>query len=165
MIDANALATRYLFVCNEKLGWNAVVDADGDLQFEVDRMVTYLQIDGSDPAYTRMRTGVRIGSYLVEQAGLTWNDPAVVARLERIATKVSRAMKCTKVAILPEQQAVSYSVEMLVASPDCMPDRGHLVGVLPRARRMLSATMREFSEELTLLLIESVTDATKSSDS
>ena len=153
------LANRYLTVCNETLGWNAAVDGDDDIRFEVDGMVAYVQPDGSDPAYLRMRAGVDIGSYVADQAGLSWADPNVIARLDRIASKLTVEIKCAKVAILPERQAVYHSVEMLVAAPDCMPDTARLAAVLPRARRMLASAVREFREELTLYLIESVTDS------
>jgi hypothetical protein len=156
MSNPEAFAARYLEVLNDRLGWDASVDADGDVMFGLSE----LRSDGGvrawidnhaphDPEYLRVHTGVR----------LVHDDDTVDRSLDAVAADLSRQLKLTKLAV--DGPYLIVSVEMLAAGSGCLPDRAHLAAVLPRARRALVSAAVQFHETLVLRGIE---DATRRAD-
>lgn len=152
MSNPDAFANRYLEVLNDRLGWDASVDADGDLVFGLSE----LRSDGGirawidnhaphDPEYLRVHTGVRLAQ----------EDGADEHALDAVAADLSRQLKLAKLAV--DGAYLIVSVEMLTASSGCLPDHAHLAAVLPRARRALVGAAAQFHEALVLRGIETAT--------
>lgn len=152
MSNPDAFAARFLEVLNDRLGWDASVDADGDLVFGL----SGLRSDGGvrvwidkhaphDPEYLRVHTGVRLAQ----------EDGADESSLGAVATELSRQLKLAKLAV--DGAYLIVSVEMLAAGSGCLPDHAHLAAVLPRARRALVGAALQFHETLVLRGIETAT--------
>lgn len=152
MCNPEAFTARYLEVLNDRLGWDATVDDDGDLMFGLSE----LRPDGGirawidnhaphDPEYLRVRTGIRLAP----------GDAADERSLGSLAAELSQELKVTKVAV--DGAFLIVSVEMLAAGPGCLPDRAHLAAVLPRARRLIVGAAVKFHETLELRGIEAAT--------
>lgn len=152
MTNPDAFATRYLEVLNDRLGWDASVDDDGDVMFGLPE----LRSDGGirawidnhaphDPEYLRLHTGVRLAQ----------DNGTDESLLGAVAADLSRQLKLAKLAV--DGAYLIVSVEMLTAGSGCLPDHAHLAAVLPRARRALVGAAVQFHETLVLHGIETAT--------
>lgn len=162
MCDPNALTQRYLTVLNDDLGWDAAEDTGGIIvRSTVGGGRLSIWIDNNaprDPEYFRMHTGFPLPGYEDPADRTPCIEPPA---LNALAARLSRKLKGAKVTI--DDGLIIFSVEMLLAGPDCMPKAEHLVAVLPRARQMLLGAVKQFSEEYALLGIESATNASENS--
>ncbi|ABM16772.1 hypothetical protein [Mycolicibacterium vanbaalenii] len=152
MCNPDAFTARYLEVLNDRLGWDATVDDDGDLTFGLSELRTEggssAWIDNHaphDPEYLRVHTGFRLPA----------DAESDEASLGALAADLSRKLKVAKVAV--DGAFFIVSVEMLAAGPGCLPAGEHLAAVLPRARRLLVGAAIRFDEDLMLRGIESAT--------
>jgi hypothetical protein len=159
MCNPATLNNRYLDVLNNRLGWDASVDDDGDVVFQlsdpadIDRAAVWIDNHApSDPEYLRMHTGIPLVSF----------DDASDSSLAVLAAKLTRNLKGVKLTV--RRSFLVISAEMVVAGPGCMPDGDHLAAILPRVRRMLVGAFVQFYEAMTLQGIEAATRAAEGAE-
>lgn len=159
MCSPTALADRYLEVLNDRLGWHARRDDEGDIFF----LLTDLPAEGdsvawidnhapADPAYLRMGTELKLDV-------LGESTEFVV----QLAAELTRELKAVKLHV--SDGILTVAVEMLVAGPGCLPERHHLAAILPRARLMLVLGAEKFLEAAILSGIEAATRTAEEQES
>jgi hypothetical protein len=139
-----AIRDRYSTVLSEVLGWPNEADAEGNLRFERDGTVFFIDNFGAeDPEYLRLHHWLKL-------------DEAILALdLHAIASDVTYKVKGTKIVV--RDDCVIAAAEYPVGGPDCLPSVQALAERLPRSVRMVRHGMCEFVTAVTLAGIEVAT--------
>jgi hypothetical protein len=126
----------YIEVLTNRMGLDTQVQGDR-IEFQpFEGLTCVITTYANDPEYLHLWTML----------------PALEPALARdtvtsICMTTTRTTKCVK-SIVDSDGDLVFSVEMLVAAPDCLPTAEHLQGVLPRALNMLLAGIRRTLTDL-----------------
>lgn len=137
MRTTGAWADRYLSVLTRDLGWDAEIVDEDDIRIDTGRGAILIDnVANSDPEFLHMMAMYRLPYDVPESAVMS------------AALRTSGESKGAKV--VPVDNGVIFSVEMLLAPPSCIPSRGQLVAVLPRAVHMLDHAVDKFHRDIEL---------------
>jgi len=150
MTKNNTLTERQLAALNGELGWNAEVTEEGEVAFDSGRGYRiWLSNYASDPEYLHMHTAFGLSWFLEQaEAPSDIDSPEVRARLYTVAAMLTRRLKGVKVIVMPEEDMVVFSVEIIAAGQDRLPNVDHLAAIAPRLRSMIRTGVSEMLDEV-----------------
>ena len=126
----------YTEVLNNRMGLDTQVEGDRIAFQPFEGVTCVITTYANDPEYLQLWTML---------PGL---EPALARdTVTSICIATSQKMKGVK-CIVDDDGHLVFSVEMLVAAPDCLPTAEHLQGVLPRSLSMLLAGIRQTLTDL-----------------
>ncbi|MET7312767.1 hypothetical protein ABZS68_38595 [Streptomyces sp. NPDC005571] len=130
MNQMQQLADRYVEVLDQRIGLDPQV-TDDHVHFDTGPFHFLIPLHRGDPEYFHLMLFVAMEGEAAREV------------LERICSATTRKCKGAQLTV-DEDRVVTASIEMVVASSDCLPTVEHLQAVLPRAIGMLQHAVHQF---------------------